>query len=174
MIAYELDPVSPIISTWVGLTHYYAGRYEEALRWMEQALELDPDFVPGHWHRTWVCGVAGRGEEAIAHAERARALAPDNPLYVTNLAWAQAVAGRETEARGLLAELDALAVERYVSAYHRAAVHVALGEVDEAFACLEQALEDKADWRGALAVDGRFASLRGEVRFGELVERMGM
>jgi tetratricopeptide (TPR) repeat protein/TolB-like protein len=174
MTAQQLDPVSPIITTWVGLAYYYDGRYDEAIEWMDQALDLDPDFVPGHWHRTWVCGVAGKPQEALVNAERARALSPNNPLYVVNHAYALAAAERRDEAAELLSQLGETAQTRYVSNYHVAAVHVALGDMDEAFRRLEQAFADRASWRGALKVDQRFLPLHADPRFAGLLERVGL
>ena len=156
------------------MAHYYLGECDEAIAWMDKAFELDPDFVPAHWHRTWVCGVAGRHDEAIANAERARTLSPNNPIYRVNLAWALAGAGRDADARELLAQVAEIARARYVSNYHLAAVHVALGEDDAAFQCLDKSLEDKAEWRAALNVDQRFLRLRDDPRFTGLLERLGL
>jgi len=173
LLARRLDPVSPIITTWVGLQYYWTGNPGEAIRWMDQALELDADFVPGHWHRTWACGMAGRTDDALASAERARALSPQNPLYVVNLAWAHAMAGHGDEARTRLAQVEETARTRYVSNYHVAAVYVALGEPDEAMRHLDRAVEDQADWLSTLNVDARFDALRSDPRFQALLERLG-
>ncbi|MEO8090981.1 MAG: protein kinase [Gemmatimonadales bacterium] len=49
-IARDLDPLSLIIQTWMGLRYYFGGKYEEAIVEYRKALELDPDFAPAHWH----------------------------------------------------------------------------------------------------------------------------
>ncbi len=169
MVARELDPVSPIISTWLGLTHFFFRRYEEAMQWMDQALELDPNFVPVLWHRSWVCGVSGKYAEALSNAEKLCELAPDNPTFQLNLAWAYALDGRQDDARALLSEMVILSQSRYLSKYHMAAVHVALGENDAAFRHLDEAMEEKAWWRGAMNVDQRFLPLRGDPRYAALL-----
>jgi tetratricopeptide (TPR) repeat protein len=42
--ALELDPLSPLFTTTVGWSYFYARRYDEAVEWYQKALELDPNF----------------------------------------------------------------------------------------------------------------------------------
>ena len=44
--ARALDPLSPIIQTWIGLRYYFAGKYDAAIAEYRKALELDPDSRP--------------------------------------------------------------------------------------------------------------------------------
>lgn len=62
------------------------GQLAEALAWIDQAVELDPEFVPA-WNTRGVI-LRRQGEPALARAsfEQALALDDDNPLAVTNLA----------------------------------------------------------------------------------------
>ena len=168
--ARELEPLSPIISTWVGLRHYFAGRPEVAIDEFEQVLELFPDFAPAHWHLGWAYEQTGRFDDAIAAARRAYELT-DNPIYLASLAHAQAMGSADDEARKILAQLAQMSTERHVSAYHVATVHAALGDADESFRWLDTAFAERSPWIGYMRVDPRLAPLRSDPRFSVLMSR---
>jgi hypothetical protein len=73
----------------------------------------------------------------------------------------------------MLEELVAAAATRYLSAYHVAAIHLALGEPDSAFEWLDRAYEDRALHMVTLNVDPAFDNLRGDARFAKLQQRLG-
>jgi tetratricopeptide (TPR) repeat protein len=41
-LAFELDPLSPMINTWLGLRYYHARRYDEAIEQGRKIPEFDP------------------------------------------------------------------------------------------------------------------------------------
>lgn len=172
--ARALDPLSLIIQTWIGLRYYFAGRYDEAIVEFRKALELDDNFAPAHWHLGWAYEQAGRFAAGVAEAERAVALDPGNLLYVTSLSHAYAKAGRVRAARATLARLQQAAKSQHVSAYHMAAVYLALGESDTGLDWLDRALEERSPWIGYLRVDPRLASVRAHPRFVSLLKRAGL
>ena len=168
--ARELDPLSPIINTWVGLRHYFARNYEMSIEEYEEALELYPDFAPAHWHYGWALEQTGRYDEAIGEAQKAIDISA-NPLYIASLAHAHAIAGNSQEAKGLLQELDEISLENYVSPYHLAVVYGALGEIDLAFEWMERAYDEQNVWIGYLNVDPRVDPLRSDPRFATQIAR---
>lgn len=171
--AQRLNPVSPIITTWVGLKYYYVNQHDKALKALESALHLDPDFAPALWHRSWVYGQVHRYQDAIADARKAFEISGGNPLYRIAEAWALALKGERAEARRLLVDLAELQKTRYISNYHLATVYVALGDHDEAFRRLNLANRDQAAWRHYLKVDPRLIPLRDDPRFVALIKRLG-
>ena len=64
--------------------------------------------------------------------------------------------------------------QRYISAYHIAAIYVGLQDKDHAFEWLEKAFQDRADWMAFLKVDPRFDSLHSDERFNNLLRRMNL
>jgi serine/threonine-protein kinase len=171
-LAHQLDPLSSIIQTWVGLRHYFAGRPDDAITEIQKALEIDRNFAPAYWHLGMAYEQTGRYAEGVAAAERALALDRGSLLYLASVGTAYARAGRVQEARATLARLADAARTRHVSAYHVAAIHVALGDTTAALDSLESALAERAPWMGYLLVDPRFTELRSQPRFQRLVEKL--
>ena len=167
--ARQLDPLSLIIQTWVGLRYYFARQNDSAIAEYLKALELDPDFAPAHWHLGWVYEQTGDVEKGVAEAERAVAIDQDNLLYVASLGHAYAVAGRTTDARAVLTRLAQAAKERHVSAYHVAVIHMALGDLESGLTWLERAYEEQSPWIGYMRVDPRLDPVRSRPRFARLL-----
>jgi eukaryotic-like serine/threonine-protein kinase len=171
--AKKLDPVSPIITTWVGLRYYFDDRPTMAIKEFDEVLDRAKDFAPGHWHRSWVCAELGQFQEAVDAANEALRISEANSLYKITLAWAHALEGNREAALRLLARLEELAKTRYISKYHLATVHVALGDKAEAFKLLGQAHDERDSWRHYLRVDPRLSDLRRDPRFADLVKQFG-
>jgi len=170
-IARRLDPLSRIVQTWVGLRYYFAHRYSEAIAEYGKALELERSFAPAHWHLGWAYSALGRTAEAVAEAEQAVALDTGNLLYVTSAGHAYAAAGRSRDARAILARLATAATKRHVSAYHVAAIYIALGDTTAGLDWLERAFEEQSPWIGYLLVDPRVDPVRAHPRFVALLRR---
>ena len=169
--ARRLDPLSLIIQTWVGLRYYFAGNYEAAISEYRKAVDMDPGFAPAHWHLGWAYARSGRSRESIAEAERALALDKQNRVYLASLGHAYAIAGMRDQARSTLARLQEASRDRHVSAYHVAAIHVALGDADAGMDWLERAYEERSPWIAYLRVDPRVEKLREQPRFKRLLAK---
>jgi TolB-like protein/DNA-binding winged helix-turn-helix (wHTH) protein/Tfp pilus assembly protein PilF len=172
--ARDLDPVSPNARQSLGLTHYFARRYDDAITQFREALDLDPTF--GHAHvmlgRTYLA--QGVPDRAVEELERAKSLLGARPDVMTPLAYVLGKAGRRREALATLEELRRLAKPRNPSPFRFAYVHMGLGDTDEAFDWLEKSVEAR-DWQLAmLKVEPAFDDLRSDPRFAALVARVGL
>jgi serine/threonine-protein kinase len=148
-------------------------QYERAIEHYRKALEIEPDNFPallllGHAYRQ-----SGRLSASVEKIQTARSLL-DGPLPLAALGHAHAAAGDEREARMILRELERLSGERYVCPYDVAGIHVGLGDVDEAFRCLERACEERSSWLIFLAAEPCFDALRADPRFDALLARIGL
>ena len=63
---------------------------------------------------------------------------------------------------------------RYVSGYHKAVIHLALGEKNRAFTCLEEALNSRCEMMTWLKVDPAFDSVRRDLKFTKFLLRVGL
>lgn len=64
--------------------------------------------------------------------------------------------------------------QMYVDSYYIAAIHVALGDKDQAFESLEKAYEERSGWLSRLKVDPIFEDLHSDPRFTNLGQRIGL
>ena len=71
-------------------------------------------------------------------------------------------------------ELQQIAARRYVSGYQIALVQTGLGDLDEAFASLDRACEERATELANLRIEPRFDPLRSDPRYAVLLERLGL
>jgi serine/threonine-protein kinase len=170
-IAQSLDPLAPIIQTWVGLRYYFARKYDQAIPELLKALELDRNFAPAHWHLGMVYEQTGRVQESIAEAERALAIDGGTLPYLASLGHAYARAGRTKDARAILDRLATEATRRHVSAYHTAVIHIALGDTNAGLDWLQRAYEEESPWIGYMNVDPRLDAVRTHPRFQAILKR---
>ena len=104
--AITLAPSSSSANIWMATVLFYAGRHEEAVRYAEQALRLDP--LPVGWYFRGLGNAyfgAGRYEEAMAAHKKALQRAPDDIVTHIALTTAYSWAGRQEEARAQAAEV---------------------------------------------------------------------
>src|SRR5262249_41211124 len=77
--AMRLSPLDPLIGQMQSATawaHFTAGRYEDALSWVERAIRGMPNWVPAHIVAAAGNAIAGRPDEARGAAARLRQLSP--------------------------------------------------------------------------------------------------
>jgi len=167
-----IDPLSPRRWALHGQFLFYAGRNEESIQHLRQAIETLPDFWLPHLFIQRPYLKAGRYGDVIAETDRATQLGSHSLENTVNKACAYAGLGNTAQARRLLAELEKAKATRYVGPYLLAIVHNALGETGPALTLLEEAY-DTRDWRMTfLKVDPRWNNLRAEPRFAELMRKM--
>ena len=171
--ALELDPVSLIVSTNLGDTFFYAGQFDQAIAQHRKTLLLDAAFPPAHLYLGRALEQKGLLQEAAAEFQKARALSGKGSYAIGDLAHAYALSGRRTEAGKLLRELMERSKRGAGLEMDMALVHLGLGNRDQAFRYLEEAYTKRSGLND-LRVDPRFASLRGDSRFRDLLVRLGL
>jgi tetratricopeptide (TPR) repeat protein/serine/threonine protein kinase len=169
--ACELDPINPFNSYFLSWCLYQARRYDEAIAQTRRLLQSEPNYGSARLTLSLLLRRTGKYEEAIAESKRAVELLGEIPMFVAGLGSAYAEAGRTEEARRVLAQLREMSTVRYVSPYHRAFIHLYLGERDEALAFLEQGIAVGDPWVVWLGVEPQLDPLRGKQRFNELLAR---
>jgi TolB-like protein/Flp pilus assembly protein TadD len=172
----ELKP-SRLAFTNIGLSYYYAGRFEDAARMQRKALDFAPDD-----HRVWgrlaesVRFVENGESEALQAYRRAADLAEQN-LAINDSDW---------RTRGLLAiylvhsERSDQALDQAERAledsggspealYYLALVALEAGETERSLQALEDAIAADAQYRPLIESDPDLAALRGVERFDRLI-----
>jgi tetratricopeptide (TPR) repeat protein len=173
--AQELNPLSLIIRTHLGLMLYRGRRYDEAIEQLRRTLEMEPDFAAAHYFLGWAYEQKGMCEETLTHLQKALAASPGSPDRVGALGHAHAVFKRRGYAQKALKELHKLSERRFVSAYDFAIICVGLDEADQAFKWLERAYEERSfSMLMSLKAEPRLDTLRSDPRFQDLVRRVGL
>ena len=80
--------------------------------------------------------------------------------------------GNPAEARSALLKLQQLRSSRFVPSLYPAAIHVALGETDEAFRLLELAYQERVDRLVYLNVERMADPIRSDPRFAKLMTKV--
>ncbi len=171
--ARELDPLSNIITTWVGSRYFFARQYDRAIEQYRNAIEMNPDFVPVHLVLGHALEEKHMYQEAIVELEKAVRLSGGSPVYMASLAHAYGVAGMQSQARKIYKDLNSLAKQRYVSSYDLALASLGVGETDQALELLDRAVEERSPRAAFLGIDPRFDALRGDIRFKRLMTQIG-
>ena len=170
--ALELDPLSLIINSNLGVAYTRAGRLEEAVAQFRKTIEMDGSFYPAHREYGVVLELQGKIPEAIAQHEKAAALT-DDPIPLGALGRIYGIAGRREEAQKILEQLRQLRAQRYTAAYSLALVALGLGDKTEALHWLEEGYGERdGDSLGVIRVDPLLIPLHGDPRFEALAEKI--
>ncbi len=172
--ARELDPMAPAINMALAKAYLFAGLFDESMRQCKRILELSPDFIPAHYFLGQAYEQKGMHEEAVEEYRIGVKLTNGYPLGRAILAKAEALAGQTHNAKATLNELLELAKTNqvYVPAYGLALIHLGLGDTTSAIDYLNKAFDERFIWLVYLKVDPVFDSLRHEIGFKQLVEKM--
>ncbi len=170
--ALELDPSSLSIRRGLGWLYYYTRRYESAVYHLRRAIAMNPTSEDTYRVLGLVLTQQGAYDEAERAFREAITLSPELSYATAGVAHVLALRGRRREAEGLLAELEARARDHYVSPVAFCILHLGLRNIDQAFAWLERAYQDRRGWLTYLKVEPMLDAVRDDSRFGELVKRM--
>ena len=168
--ARELDPLAHRMDAVTTLLR--AGRYEQAVREAEAAVELEPGYDRARATLGWGYFLSGRQADGVAELERAVSLSPGNTMWRGQLGQAYAMAGNAAKGREILRQLEERARTSFVSPYHFAYVYTGLGEFGRAMDFLERAVAERTG--PAYGIKGSFLlmPLHAHPRFQTLLRRM--
>ena len=171
--AQQFDPLSIWTQVTAGYVFYFNRKYDEAIGQCRKALDWDPHSVGGYDCLGASYLAKGMYEQAIAAAQEANRLSDNDPTRLVGLGRAYALAGRKPGAHIVLDKLRQHSTATYVSPYFFATIYAALGENDEAFTWLNEALRERDVYLAWLKVDSAVDPLRRDPRFQELLHHVG-
>jgi serine/threonine protein kinase/Tfp pilus assembly protein PilF len=173
-LAGQLDPLSAIVNTAIGGCLYRMQRYTEAARTLEATLETTPGFGHAHWSLGRVLLEQGLWDEAMRHFDRAAEIMGHPPAALAESAYCHARMGHRDAAKTAIQELRRRSESEPVSPLSEALVYAGLGEDDLAMGRLEVAFGSRILQLIWVNVDPRFARLRNNPSFRDLICRMGL
>jgi serine/threonine protein kinase/tetratricopeptide (TPR) repeat protein len=172
--ALEVDPLALAVRTSLGMTAYFAGQYDAAVRELLKTIELEDHFAMARIFLGATYTEQRRFPEAREELEAAIRLSGRTPEILAALGYLHGLSGDAEGARRVLDDLKRLSGERYVSPARLAQVHIGLNERTEALDRLEEARAERAADLAWLGVRPVFASLRAEPRFQALLRDVGL
>jgi DNA-binding winged helix-turn-helix (wHTH) protein/TolB-like protein/Tfp pilus assembly protein PilF len=167
----EIEPLSFVASSHLGWIYYLSGQNDRAIEQCRKILELDPSSFPARRYLGLAYEAKGMYPEAIAEFQTGVKLS-GSPLMHALLGHAYAASGKTAEAKQVLSDLQQLQGQRYVSPYTVAAIYAGLGDEEQAFKWLEDAVEGRDIWLMNLKVDPVFAKLRSKRQFTDILARI--
>lgn len=193
-IALSLTSGDPDVIRNYGVTISGIGKREEALRYVDEALALDPLNSRSHSAHVSVLFSARRYEEAVGYSLKLKQDSPELFNFPVLLGHALLMLDRTEEAalalggdvtgeallaarsgnRELaLAKLAALKEREFVNV-DTARIYAQLGDKDAAFEALNRAWEVRESSLVVLMTDPYLDPLRGDSRYAALVEKLGV
>ncbi|HEY3137136.1 MAG TPA: protein kinase, partial [Blastocatellia bacterium] len=169
----ELDPISAETNTYLGIALTLAHRYDQAAEQLRKTIDLDSTYWFTHDFLGRALEQQGKLPEAIAEFQRARQLEGAIAELWAMLGHAYALSGQKSEAQKALVELKEPSAGIYVPPYMIATVYAGLGDKDQAFAWLERAYTERSFYLTWLPMDPIWDSLRSDLRFQELLKKIG-
>jgi serine/threonine protein kinase len=170
----QVDPLTSITLTMYGMVAMFDGNYPEALTWTERSVDMDPANPTPRMMHALMLAANGRREEGVAML--------DTVTHDTSaMAWARlapAMAGalrgeRDELLRIMTPELRAAAMWDEIFAWWVADCFALVNEPETAIDFIERAVEFgfiNVPWLSNY--EPFLANLRGEPRFGRLMERV--
>ena len=168
----QVDPLSLQTYRRMGQAFYRMGRYENAIMYLSEALELAPADPLAYVLLGAVLTELHRFEEACAMFEKSLELQPRLETH-SMIGYAAALSGEKEKARQIISEITSQEGTGLTSTVI-ARIYVALGETDTAFKFLEKAfIAHEADLI-ALRCDPRWKPISNNTRFKALIAKIGL
>jgi TolB-like protein/AraC-like DNA-binding protein len=162
----ETDPLH-FKSHWqLGLSYYFAARFELAIEAFNKAIELEPsNSETYHWKST-ALGFLKRFDEAREASQKAIEISEDNPWAHFSHLILKVLLGQEKEV------LQAIDSQEFLDPMDPAILYALMGMKDEAIVMLEEGYKTKSVMMVTLKHYWMWDAIRDDERFQEIYDRM--
>jgi Flp pilus assembly protein TadD len=168
--AQQLDPLSVSVSNGIGRVFHFERRYDEALAQFKRTLELDPEYAEAYFNIGMTYLAMKRYDDATAAMQRALKLSNNRPVIAAMLAMTKGLAGDRAAARSAYDET----VRTAQSPYFLALVSIGLGDTDQTFRYLDEALAQRDGIMIYLGVEPSTMILAEDPRYAAILRKMGL
>jgi len=173
-IALDMEPFDIVFGDTHAWAYFAAGQNDRALELTKKFYDLEPNHPSGRYFAAKVYNGIGMHSEALEICERALELDSNDERMISQAGVAYVRSGRLDRAHEMAMRLEDLGKTQFVSPYGQAAVQVALGDQNKAFALLEKSFQVQDWWLYRLKVDPQFVPLRDDPRYTDLLKRLDL
>jgi hypothetical protein len=113
-------------------------------------------------------------QQAVAELVNTRKLPGGLAPATAELGYVYAISGQRPLAQEMLRELEGLASREHIDPYYIAVAHLGLDQLDDTFAWLDKAFEERSFWLISLNVEPKFDRVRQDPRFVAMQRRLGL
>lgn len=160
--AQELDSLSPDANAGLANVLYFARDYDEAIRYCQRVLVLEPNFLDALLWLGLSYEQKGMFEEAAAQFFKAKGAHSDSTEPLELLGHVFAVTGQRDEAHAVLSGLHSPTERNRVRPYNVALIHAALGQMEQASEWLRKPYINWTERLRMLRFDPRMDGLRSQ------------
>ena len=170
----QVDPLTSINTCMRGMVAMFDGRYDDALRWTQRSVDVDPDNPTSRMVHALMLAANGRVEEAVTLLQPVARDTPDMAWAKLASAMAGALRGDREEVRRVMTpELREAAWWDDLFCWWAADCFALVGDREASLDFLERAVSLGIINHPFFAQYEPFlAGVRGDVRFGRLMERV--
>jgi TolB-like protein/DNA-binding winged helix-turn-helix (wHTH) protein/Tfp pilus assembly protein PilF len=165
-----LDPVSPQVLAFIGLTEYMLREYDRGLPFCREGVEIEPNFAFARYCQGKLLLAKKEPLAALAEFRIAREKGGNAIPYLSGLGQSLAAAGQRVAVTPILKQLEENPSSQKF--YYLALVHCALRNKDQALTYLEQAYSAHSNDLIYLDSEPALDTLRTSPRFSALVHRL--
>jgi TolB-like protein/Tfp pilus assembly protein PilF len=173
LVARDLDPLSPVINTYLALAYFFNNQLEEGYAFDRKALELDPNFVEARLDLAMHHLDEPKLKEFYSDLASARGLAPESRIDLL-LAFGYAIDGKKAEALALVHKWEKQANGMYVRPMWVAQVYAMLDNKQEMYSWLDRAYAEHDGMLAFINHQGCFRKYFNEPRFLALDQKLGL
>jgi Tfp pilus assembly protein PilF len=170
--AVDLEPLSGLACVSLAQAYVVAGLEEQAIDQHLKTIDLNPAFAPSYEHLALLYARRGLYERARGYADKLGELRGHDPRSRSILAGVYAISGKREEA---LALIEVLKTDLPLHATGRLALpYACLRDSEQMFGCLEKSYQERDVYLAFLHILPDFRYLRGDPRFTDLLNRIGL
>ncbi|HKW47202.1 MAG TPA: protein kinase [Gemmatimonadaceae bacterium] len=169
----QVDPLTSINQTMSGIVAMFEGNYEEALRWTQRSVDIDPGNPTSRMMHAHALAANGRVDDARGLLQTVASEKPTMAWARLACAMAFALSGdREQVLTSITPDLRDAAASDDIFSWWMADCYALVGEHDAALECVARMIDLGMFNYPFLAQHEPFiSSIRGERRFAQLLER---
>ena len=172
--AEELDPLSPIIQSIVGLIFYHSRDFDAAIAQYQKTINNYPGFPIVYAYLSLAYAQKGMFDEAFeAETKLLQAVGTDEK-NVESLRRIYRQNGWKVFLQTLLDMTNLEAQKHYVNSFSQAFLYMRMGEREQALQWLEKSFAERHRYVVYLNADPNADFLRGDARFQDLIRRVGL